>query len=186
MENKERLDIIDAQIRECFGRVVWTHKTHEKCADILNTSNKNYKLAQIILSAFVTTGIFTQFLSESLCMQILTAIISLALLILNTYLKKYDFGKHAQNHADTAIELWNIRELYLSLITDIKTEALNIDQIIEKRNELQNKLCALYKGSPRSFSKAYEKASAALKVNEEFTFSKEEINKFLPDELKKL
>lgn len=186
MEDKEKLDIIDSQIRECFGRVVWTHKTHEKCADILNANNNNLKLTQIILSAIVTTGIIAQFCSDSIYTQIFTAIISLLLLILNTYLKKYDFGKHAQKHAETAIELWNIRELYLSLITDIRTNALNINQIAQRRDELQNTLCTLYKGAPRSFSKAYAQASAALKVNEEYTFSKEEINEFLPDELKKL
>lgn len=186
MEDKEKLDIIDSQIRECFGRVVWTHKTHEKCADILNANNNNLKLTQIILSAIVSTGIISQFCSESIWMQIFTAVTSLLLLILNTYLKKYDFGKHAQKHAETAIELWNIRELYLSLITDISMNTLNINQIVQRRNELQSKLCTLYKGAPRSFSKAYAQASAGLKVNEEYTFSKQEINNFLPEKLRKL
>ncbi|MEH0992030.1 hypothetical protein V7J87_28835, partial [Klebsiella pneumoniae] len=32
--NEDRL-ILEGQIRECYGRVVYSHKTHEKCADIL-------------------------------------------------------------------------------------------------------------------------------------------------------
>lgn len=27
--------ILEGQLRECYGRVVYTHKTQEKCADIL-------------------------------------------------------------------------------------------------------------------------------------------------------
>ncbi len=46
------------QIRECYGRVVWTHKTHEKCADILNARNNRIKFWQIVFSAVTTTGIF--------------------------------------------------------------------------------------------------------------------------------
>lgn len=28
-------NILEGQLRECYGRGVYTHKTHEKCADIL-------------------------------------------------------------------------------------------------------------------------------------------------------
>ena len=29
------LSILEGQLRECYGRTVYSHKTHEKCADIL-------------------------------------------------------------------------------------------------------------------------------------------------------
>ena len=32
--------ILEGQLRECYGRVVYSHKTHEKCADILEILNK--------------------------------------------------------------------------------------------------------------------------------------------------
>lgn len=49
--------ILESQLRECFGRVVYSHKTHEKCADIPLSRLSRIKLWQIILSA-VTTGGF--------------------------------------------------------------------------------------------------------------------------------
>ena len=57
MERNSQINILEAQIRECFGRVVWTHKTQEKCSDILNKRNNTIKMSQIILSALTTTGI---------------------------------------------------------------------------------------------------------------------------------
>ena len=50
-------NILEAQLRELYGRTVWTHKTQEKCADILRTRNHKMKILQIVLSALTTTGI---------------------------------------------------------------------------------------------------------------------------------
>jgi hypothetical protein len=36
MAESPQIKILEEQIRECFVRVVWRHKTQEKCADILN------------------------------------------------------------------------------------------------------------------------------------------------------
>ena len=116
---------------------------------------------------------------------IVSALISTSLLALNTYLKKHDLGQIAQKHANCATTLWNIRETYLSLLTDIKAENITIEDIIKKRDRLQKELHGLFKGAPRTINKAYEKASEALKNNEELTFSDVEIDNFLPKELKK-
>jgi hypothetical protein len=48
--------ILEGQLRECYGRVVYSHKTHEKCADILLSRLAKIKLWQIILSATTTAG----------------------------------------------------------------------------------------------------------------------------------
>jgi hypothetical protein len=186
MDMNSQVSVIEAQIRECFGRIAWSHKTQEKCADILNRRNNRIKNSQIVLSAITTTGIMITVFGDQKWVGILTALISTILLALNTYLKNYDLGQIAQKHADCATCLWNIRETYISLLTDIKAGIIDIEAISIKRDELQNKLYSIYQGAPRSISGAYDKASKALKANEELTFSDEEIDKFLPNELKKI
>ena len=48
----ESLQVLEGQMRECFGRVVYSHKTHEKCADILlETPVKNEIGTLIVLSS---------------------------------------------------------------------------------------------------------------------------------------
>lgn len=177
--------LLEAQIRECYGRIVYSHKTHEKCADIINKRNDRLKLTQIILSALTTTGLIATIFGDALLVKIISAIVSAALLLLNTYLKSKDLGAIAQQHSDAAADIWNVRESYLSILTDLKMDDANVELIIERRDKLQEQLAVIYKGSPRTIFKAYDEASKALKLNEEMTFSDEEIDCFLPVELRK-
>jgi hypothetical protein len=50
---------------------------------------------------------------------------------------------------------------------------------------LNEQLVNTYKGAPKTINKAYSMASKALKENEEFTFSDGEIDKFLPESLRR-
>jgi len=184
MEPNSQVNILLAQIRECYGRVVWTHKTQEKCADIIWVRHKWIKILQIALSALTTTGILITVFGESSVAGVISAILSALLFGLNTYTKDYDLGEIAQKHTQSANNLWDIRERYLSLITDIKSELLSVEQIRKRRDELQEDLLNIYKGSPRTISKAYKKATEALNVNEEMTFNENEIDNLLPKELR--
>ncbi|MGB1204900.1 MAG: SLATT domain-containing protein [Chitinophagales bacterium] len=185
MEQNSQVKILEAQIRECFGRVVWSHKTQEKCADIIMNRHNWIKIIQIVLSALTTTGVLVAVFGENQTIGIIAASLSATLFGINTYVKGHDLGEIAQKHSDAASNLWDIREKYLSLITDINANTISLDNVVIKRDELQEKLRGIYKGSPRTISKAYEKASKALKVNEELTFSNSEIDLFLPKELRK-
>ncbi|ODB95256.1 hypothetical protein A3197_18060 [Candidatus Thiodiazotropha endoloripes] len=185
MEQNSQVNVIEEQIRECFGRVAWSHKTHEKCADILNKRLNRIKVWQIILSAITTTGILVAVFGESKEIGITAAILSFILTILNTYVKQYDLSGIAQKHADAAIAIWNIRESYLSLLTDIRAGSLKYENIINRRDQLQKELHKIYKGSPRTIDKAYQEATKALNQMEELTFSDKEIDNLLPNALRK-
>lgn len=113
------------------------------------------------------------------------AILSTALLIINSYIKDYDLGKIAEQHRQAASEIWFIREQYLSLLTDLKINIGNITDIKIKRDKLLKDLHSIYIGSPSTNSKAYQKAWEALNKMEEMTFSDEEIDKFLPTSLRR-
>ncbi|MFA5229441.1 MAG: SLATT domain-containing protein [Candidatus Paceibacterota bacterium] len=185
MERNSQINILESQVRECFGRVVWTHKTQEKCADIVWKRHMRIKITQIILSALTTTGILVAVFGDKHWIGICSAILSALLFGLNTYTKDYDLGEIAQKHSNSAASLWNVRERYLSLLTDIKANLLEIEEIKKIRDDLQKELLNIYKGSPRTLNKAYQKATKALKVNEEMTFSISEIDSLLPFDLRK-
>jgi hypothetical protein len=185
VEKSSPMDILEAQIRECFGRVVYSHKTQEKCADIVFKIHKNLKLAQIIVSAVVTTSLLLKIFGDNQIALFVAAFLSTVLFGLSMYMKDYDLGEIAQKHSNAANELWEIREIYLSMLTDIRANQLSINQIINQRDDLQKRLANVYSGSPRTNYKAYKEASKALKVNEELTFSAKEIDAFLPKELRR-
>jgi len=56
--------------------------------------------------------------------------------------------------------------------------------IVSKMDQLIEELKLIYKFAPQTNTKSCEKARKALKINEELTFSDDEINKFLPEELR--
>ncbi len=189
--NDDNIKILESQIRECFGRVVFTHKTHEKCSDIYAEQLKKLKLFEIILSALTTTSLLSSVFGEQKIGTIIGAILSTIVLGITIYTKDYDLGQISKSHVDAASKLWNIRELYISLIADIKAGSLTIEEIKLKRDELQNSLSIVYQSSPRTNYKAYERASNSLNKNgqintgEEMTFSDEEIDRFLPYDLRR-
>jgi len=160
-----QLEILEAQIRECFGRVVYSHKTQEKCADIVLSLHKRLKLLLIIISAIITTSLLIKLFGDQEWALLVGVILSTILFGLNTYMKDYDLGEISQKHANAANELWDIRETYLSLLTDIKVNQLSVAQVINQRDELQKRLHNIYSGLPRTNYKAYKEASNALKKN---------------------
>lgn len=176
---------LEGQIRECFGRVVYTHKTHEKMADNCATTLRRFKVAQIVVSGLTASGALITVFFDPLGVKIATALLSLLTLLISGYMKGFDPGGTAQKHRDAAASLWPIRESYLSLITDLRMNQIAFEDATKRRDELQAKLAAIYKGAPQTDSKAYLAAQKALKDNEEYTFSDAEIDCFLPTSLRK-
>jgi hypothetical protein len=174
---------LEDQIRECFGRIIYTHKTHERMADNCTTKLNRYKTAQLILTALTSTSAISVIFVNKSYLEIATALISFLTLIATTYLKNFDLGAEAQKHRDAAAKLWNIRECYLSLLTDLPT--LDRPAAVERRDELQTMLAALYASAPQTNGKAYIEAQKRLQEMEDFTFSEKEIDCFLPLSLKR-
>ena len=184
-DTPETRKILEGQLRECYGRVVYSHKTHEKCSDILLTRLSNIKLWQIILSALTTGGFISTFFGAGEIGTGIGVVVSTLLLVLNAYAKNYDLGELAQKHKQAANEIWLIREKYLSLIVDLSMGEKPIEQLQIERDALLESLHSVYSGSPSTTFEAYKKAQDALQTKEDMTFSDEEIDAFLPRELKR-
>lgn len=178
---------LEAQLRECFGRVAYSHKTHEKCADICHVRLGRLKIAQIALSAIVTGGILTAIFGSGgieVVSQVISALLSTLLLILNAYTKDVDPGRQSEKHKESAAALWAIRESYLSLLTDLRHGGVTDDAIRVRRDELQAALVQIYQTAPRTTSQAYRSAQVGLQLNEELTFSDSELDQLLPPALR--
>ena len=184
-EMPDSLAILEDQLRECFGRVVYSHKTHEKCADILLSRLSQIKLWQIILSAVTTGGCIAILFGAGKAGVLISVIVSMSLLALNMYTKDYDLGELSEKHRRAGAKLWRIREKYFSLITDLRMGNKPIEMLQVERDYLLEELHGIYSAAPSTTHKAYKEAQKALKYSEDMTFSDEEIDAFLPDELKK-
>lgn len=177
--------ILEGQLREQFGRVVYTHKTQEKCADILLARQSAVRYAQIGLSAVSAAGFIAGVFGVGPWANIIGLTVSTVLLALNTYVKDYNMGEIAQKHRQAAAELWYIREQFESLLVDIAMGERPLESMQDHRDKLTKELYELYKTAPSTNGPAYAKAQDALKNREDMTFSDSEIDAFLPKELKR-
>ena len=178
-------DVLENQLRECFARVVYSHKTHEKQEYITSAQLKNFKLMQVILSALTSSGVLATLFTDDIYLKCITAAVSLISLFITGYMKGFDPGAVAQKHRDTAANLWSIRESYLSLLTDYANGTVDRETVRNKRDQLQADLAAIYKSAPGTTSKSYLAAQEALQKLEDNTFNPGEIDKFLPPALKR-
>ena len=193
-DSVESRRLLEGQLRESYGRVVYSHKTHEKCADILHARLNKLRIVQIVLSSMTTAGfVGTVFgkgeggtLGTLAQAGVLVGLaMSIALIALSSFMKDHDPAATAQTHRETAVSLWAIRERYLSLLVDVKMREKPIEALQTHRDELTEVLRVAYAAAPPTNSKAYLLAQTALKESEELTFSDQEIDKFLPKELRR-
>jgi predicted phage tail protein len=177
---------LESQVRECYGRCAYSHKTHERMADRRAAWLRRVKWAQIVMAALTTCGALgVIFAKDGLIYAYATAGLSFASLILNSYMKDLDPGQAAQKHRETAADLWNIRESYLSLITDIRSRSVAIQALCERRDDLQAQLHRIYRIAPHTDGKAYVEAQDRLQNKEDLTFTDREIDALLPPVLRK-
>lgn len=176
-----------AQVREAFGRVVYSNKTHEKQADICFGK---YRWQQGILVAFtaISTGTFLVsvlgLLGNPVLTSLATSAIALVVSGLSLASKSFKFSEESEAHRDIASRLWDVRESYLSLIADLMSGATSAAEARTSRDELQEATRQAYGDAPRTTPQAFRRASDGLKHNEELTFTSSEIDLFLPETLR--
>lgn len=171
-------------IRESFGRVVYSHKTHEKDAEIFSCQAVATRWVNIVLTSLTSGTLISTIITNQAVLAYISAFLATITLAFVIFQLSFNPEEKAEKHRQIAKELWYIRELYVNLIADVINDNISEGVILSRRNELLEKLHIIYKFAPITSSKAYKKAQEALKINEELTFSKEEIDQFLPEELK--
>lgn len=179
------MDVTNLQvIRESFGRVVYTHKTHEKAAEIEDNKSERVKWVNIILTSLTSLSLISSFFNSYPLLYWSSTILSIAALAFVVYQLSFNPEQQSERHRQTAKELWVVREKYVSLLADIKNSVLSPEETRKQRDRLTEELKLIYKFAPQTTSAAYTKAQVALQINEELTFSDKEINAFLPESLR--
>jgi hypothetical protein len=167
-----------------YGRVSYTHKTHEKMADAYTTRHKRIKIVEIIVAALATSSLVLAVFGDSKPATVIGAFMSTVSLAITLYFKEAAMGEQVQKHTVTASRLWGIREQLLTLLVDFRD--VRPDQEIRiVRDQINAELEQIYKAAPRTSSVAYARAQAALKNNEELYFSDAELDHLLPKNLRR-
>ena len=177
--DKKNLQII----RELFGRVVYSHKTQEKEAEMQQKIARDIKIGNILVISLTAGPLLANIITNQRAFLIVGSVFSFLGLAFTIFQLSFDPDRKVANHKDTANKLWLIRERFVCFITDITNENMSEAEITAKRDSLIEELDIIYKNAPNTSHKAYEKARNALKSSEELTFSNDEVNHFLPKNL---
>lgn len=176
-------EVLNNVVRNSFAKVVWTHKIHEKQADIYIKYYKCMETINIVATALTSAGIVAIIFHNQLWLKLVSALISFATIFITIYLKSFHLHKEVNLHKAAANKLIIIRDQYEVLLLNIKLKTDTIENLILKYRDLLNNAHAVYSEAPITSEKAVKKASKALKVAGDNTFSNEDINMFLPEKL---
>ena len=172
-----------SQIEDAYGKLLYSYTSQIVEAGRIAKKNILLKWAQFILSALSTGGFVGLLITNEQVLVWVGGLCSTALLILTAYFKDVDFSALQKKHLDTSNKLWLVREKYISLLTDFIS--LENDRIVSVRDALQKETGEIYDEAPITSNKSYSIAKTLIKEKEAQFFSREELNKMLPQHLRK-
>lgn len=170
-------------IREAFGRVLYTHKTHEKDRERLARMGTISKWVSIGLNGLTFGGVVATVGTKDTFWLVASLILSTLSAGFAIFQMSFDPLKKAAGHRSAAKQLLGIRNQYLYLMADIVEGGLTRDQVRERRDQLEKESVDAYSIAPDTSPSAYKSAQHSLQVNEDMTFSDIELNRFLPKSL---
>ena len=188
--NKELL----SNIRFYFAQSVFNNSCHYKAYNRIE-KKKRFNSRLVLWASVITIILLVlQVIGmESNCQFLLNMVSYLGLLVTAYSLvlelsNKEDLTMMMVQHKASAEKYKTLRDEYMSLIQDVITNTLTEEILRKKRNKLQKKYSSIGENAPATAYGDYKAAQLALGLSgnsdEEFTWSKEEINKFLPEELR--
>lgn len=179
------MNIIESEIRQIFASIVWNHKIHEKHSDTNSFWFNVLEFCKILSSAITTSGLLTCFFIDEVALKIITTVFSAICLFINTFYKTYNLKESRDSHKLSALEFLQLKNETICVLSDIKLNKIELDEATKKRDEILLKYHNICKKSLSTCDRAVKKASKALKIQKDNTFSDEEIDSYLPVELRK-
>lgn len=180
-----RIKILEASIRNTLGSVVWSHKIHEKEADLILRKYKILETIKIISTSLTSVGIVSLIFSNIFWIKFVTSIISFVAIFISTFFKSFTIQEMIGMQSMTAKKLLGIREELKLLILKLHTDKIDFETVSDDYRKIVNRLNEIYKDSPRTSDKAVKKARIALNISKDNEITDEVVDLCLPKLLRK-
>ena len=181
----ENYKMLEDVVRDSYASVVWSHKIQEKQADIYAEKFKKMETVNIGAASLTSVGIVALIFTDPLWLKLVSALISFATVYITAYFKSFDLQKFITSHKAAANKLIAVRDQYKVLLTEIKLKVDSVENLLSRYKELVEKTDAIYLEAPTTTDEAVDKASKALKIKKDNTFTDAEIDSFLPLSLRR-
>ena len=176
-----------AVVRQMFAQTVFTHKVQECACERNETKQTIFDWISIVCASLTIISLaLDSILPGWYYLKHIGIVLTLFELIVLIIEKNFQYGKRANEHKNSAKKFLQLRNDYLNLIADIMSNKEGVDI---RRNELTNRYSELCDLSPQTEDSDYTRAQIKLgtkgkKGEEHYIWREEEIDMFLPKELK--
>ena len=177
-------------IRQSFANTVFTHKVQEVATEVQERKSNCVKIVNIIIVSLILILLFLQaFFQNKIFISFISTGLTIGEVIFLIVQLTFNFDKEMDLHKKTALKYMALRDSYLSLITDIMNESIDSNNIINKREKLKEEYKSICESAIQTNRKEYYEAQKRLSTKiknkgEDFTWSDEEIDRFLPEALR--
>jgi hypothetical protein len=165
-------------IKERYERVLWTYKTHEKAAERECRIAWWLQLIEKVLLAFSLVFVLRA-----------DTVLGSFLLFMSLCISLYNFGndhlEQSRCHSTSGKKFLAIKDDYISLLSDMQNGCLNRKEFTARRDDLQRQFITQCEYVPQTCSDDYKNASKGLNEGKEGPSTEEEIDRFLPEALRK-
>lgn len=167
------------EVKETFGRVAYTHKTHEKDAELAERDARRLKVGNVVVIAVTASAALIAPSINSTAAAWVAVVASITGLVFAVYQLSFDPSSDATRHRLAAKSYLELRNRYRRLLADVQSGDVYSAALRERRDSLARELDHLDRTAPQTSSAAYERARAALRGTEELTFSDDEYRHLL-------
>ena len=121
---------LSARLDEITYGAVWTHKIHEKQADIYELIGKTLSFVSIVAVAASGSGAIASIISDGYVLKCVVAALSAVSLFCSLWAKSFRFEERALNQRSAAKRFLGIRELAKGLSLRIALDRLDADSTL--------------------------------------------------------
>ena len=177
--------IIEDNLRNTYGSVVWSHKIQEKQADISVKKYKVLEIVRIIASSLTSVGIISLLFSNELWIKIVSALLSFVSVAVSAIFKSFDLQTMISRHKTTANKLLKSRDELKILLIKTRLQQEPAKVLLDEYQQLVKEIDAIYSDAPTTTNSAVKKARIALNITKDNLITDAEIDNNLPQSLRK-
>lgn len=172
------------RFRQLYWRIIWTHKTHEKQADIYSAERKWVDVAAMMLTAISGCGILAANWLSSPPFNVIPIVVAAMAIFLDIKSHVTDYGAMVTEQRMSAERFLSLREEALDLIAAAHDGSLDASRASSALACFELKYERACNESPRTTPRAVSQAEKALSGGDSIA-TDEEIDRYLPERLRR-
>jgi hypothetical protein len=178
-----QLSLVD-HIRLSFGHLIYAYQAHAHAAERLARRSWQAKVVTLTLTGLTVAACLVA-LDTPRPFRIAAASLAGLAFATHAIALALDFEPRVYAHRSCAARLWLLGENYRALLAEIHDGLIDPSTIMARRDVLIREVHAVYEHVPPADRQAYQIARKALSGKGEVTITEEELDRFLPESLRK-